>query len=113
MKGNLKEHLIALKQGDEIVLHKLKTQFGDKVPNISIFFQNGRWMHRTINCFSSLELGLGACGCYSHPPYKEERISRKEMLSYLRQHLREEKEEDQARQAEIAWLDEQINSLPD
>ena len=111
MKGDLKSHLIALHDGETLVLATKENQYGDQVPVSSIFFEDGRWMKEQINCWSSLDLGLGTCRCNSHPPRLETVISRKEMLSFLRQHLREEREENEARQAEIAWLEKTISEL--
>jgi len=113
VEGNLKEHLVALHKGEKVVLRTIPDQFGETVASEWLTFRDGRWLRGFIACLSSAWWGLGTCRCVSHEAVDEVRISRKQMLGYLRQHLREEKQDSEARQAELAWLSSQIETLPD
>jgi hypothetical protein len=113
MRGSLREHLVALHRGQRIELACHENQHGELVTTDFLSFEDGRWLRITLNCWSSADVGFGTCRCQSHPVWTTKRINRKEMLSFLRQHLREEKEDEARRETELAWLEEQISSLPD
>jgi hypothetical protein len=82
----------------------------EKVPYKTIYFQNGEWIVERLNCFSSLDLGLGTCGCNSHPTFLEDKISRKEALLLLKEYVQQKEAASAAKEAEMAWLDEAIAS---
>jgi len=109
--NKLKELLTSLHGGRVVELVNRRNQHGEQITVDSISFEDGVWKREQLNCWSSLDWGFGTCRCTSHPAFTSRRISRKEVLSHLRQILREETEDRAARDAEIAWLEEQSKAL--
>jgi len=66
-----------------LVVSTIKNQWDEEIVEQGIYLEKGFWRERLINCYNSSDLGLGTCLCQSHEPYKEYRIKRKEVLSYL------------------------------
>jgi hypothetical protein len=109
----LKKLLQDLHDGKKIILETRKNQTGEDVAVDYVYFENGRWMRGRLNCWSSSDYGFGTCQCVSHDPFSEDRISRKEMLSHLRQLIREVEQDSQAREVEMAWLENAISTAPE
>jgi len=109
--NQLKPLLETLHRGGTIILKEIENQCGELLSVDFIYFEDGVWMRSQLNCWSSQDMGMGTCRCISHPTFKHERITRKEVLSHLRQLLRNEAEDRAARGAEIAWLEEQLKAL--
>lgn len=104
----LKNLLSKLQTGEEITLSYIPNQYGEDVRNEVLAFEGGQWRLSYINCHSSQMLGLGTCQCHSHAPYGEAVISRKEALRLLEDYVKENKRDERARKAEIAWLEQAI-----
>ena len=85
----LKQRLEALRKG-ELVLYERDY----------LFFSAGRY---------SGALGLGNCGCQSHPP--RVRVTRKDVLVALRALVARSVQDQRERDTEVAWLDQAISGL--
>ena len=104
----LKNLLANLRAGEKVVLSYFPNQYGDNMQDEVLAFEGGQWRLSYINCHSSQMLGLGTCQCHSHAPYGEAVISRKEALRLLEDYVKENKRDERARKAEIAWLEQAI-----
>ena len=109
--NKLKAFLDALHQGERVVLEERENQESSLISVDYLTFQDGEWRRSTLNCWSSSDFGFGTCRCNSHPAFRTERVNRKTVLEELRKLLRRETEDKVARQAEIAWLEEQLKAL--
>jgi hypothetical protein len=102
----LKEILERLKEGEGIVLSTVLNQAREEIPDEVLYFREGKWILRRINCRSSSDLGLGVCGCQTHPATVKEEISREEAIKliaqyYQRMRKKEEKEREENRKFEL------------
>lgn len=70
------------KAGKVFVLETLQTQKGD-IPVKELSFRNGKWILRTLQCYSSLWLGLGDCRCADHSSKLYSEISKEEAIALL------------------------------
>jgi len=104
MEGSLVDHFSALQRGEEIVFRWRQNQYGDLVPVRSLFFERGEWKVWEVVCSSSRDYGFGTCHCQSHSPTQISKVSRREALELLQEHLEEEQEEEEEKAGEIAWL---------
>lgn len=109
--NKVKSYLVNLHEGRQVDLDYKENQQAEMIAVDVLSFEDGHWLRSQLNCWSSQDYGFGTCRCISHPAFRTERITRKEVLSHLRQLLRYEAEDRATRDAEIAWLDEQIKAI--
>ena len=61
------------------------------IDTIQVQWDTGRgWQFMELNCYSSLGLGLGTCGCHSHDPFHSEDMTQEEVLGFIMAWLRGE-----------------------
>jgi hypothetical protein len=108
----LRDILTNLRAGEAPVLSTRENQFGERIAEEILSFEDGRWCLQNINCQSSQDLGLGTCRCQSHDPRHSERVSRKEALAAVRRYIAEQQRLAKASLEEIAWLDQAILEAP-
>lgn len=107
----LKELLEGLREGKNIILSSIPNQYGNAIEQKVLVFVNGQYEMGSINCYSSRGLGLGNCGCNSHPCMRWEPVPRKVALAQLRLLVAKQLTEEKQAKREIAWLDKAINEL--
>lgn len=105
----LREVLKKLRDGEVLVVE----WYDDGIEHTLIRFNSGVWEKQELNCTSSYWLGLGTCGCNSHPTYIEHEISREEAMSLIKRYVARLQQEEQRRQQEIEYLDALIDSIED
>ena len=64
----------------EKVISTIENQYGDEIPAAVLSQENGQLYLWEINCYSSLDYGLGHCHCVNHLPSWEEPISTEEVI---------------------------------
>jgi ABC-type multidrug transport system ATPase subunit len=94
----LKEILERLKEGKGVVLSTVLTQTREEIPDEVLYFREGKWILRRINCRSSSDLGLGVCQCTSHPSTVKEEITWEEAVKLIAEYYQREKRKEEERE---------------
>ena len=70
-----------------IVLEEIENQFGEPIVNMEIYFHEGKYYFKSLECHSSWWYGLGTCQCVNHDTYKSEEITEQEAIETVKRVL--------------------------
>jgi len=61
----------------EVILSTVKNMYGEEVVDKALYIypEEGKILVEELNCYSSIDLGMGTCRCVSHPLWNDYEIS--------------------------------------
>lgn len=66
-----------------LVLEWLENQDDEMVPSKEIYFHEGEFYLRTLECWGSSWLGLGICQCVNHDWYSDVPVTEEKVLKLI------------------------------